>query len=154
MALQIVYRLIAIQNAKHPKQANIKTFDMVDDSFASRDAALTAIGWPNQSGKNPDVTIKQFMKSMNDTASIQKIMILPLLKDDVTNKVYLLDEVDETEYIQRMMSVKPKEVRDKESVLWHKELGNYELDIEENYEKREKRAASSSSSSTSTTVSG
>jgi hypothetical protein len=153
MALQIVYRLIAIQNAKRPKHANIKTFDMVDDSFASRDAALTAIGWPNQSGKNPDMTIKKFTKSMKDTASVEKIMILPLLKDDVTNKVYLLDEVDETDYIQRIMSVKPKEVRSKESALWHKEIGDNELDLEENYEKREKKSSSSSSTS-SASVSG
>ena len=152
MALKIVYRLIAIQNAKHPKHASIKTFDMTEDTMASRNAALTAIGWPNQSGKDPDVTIKKFTKSMRDTASVQKIMIFPLLIDDVSNKAYLLDELYTEDYIQRMMTVKPKEVHDKDRINWHKSVGDNELDIEESYEKIDK--LSSSSSSTSTTVSG
>jgi hypothetical protein len=159
MALKIVYRLIAIQNAKRPKDANIKTFDMTEDTFANRDAALTAIGWPNTSGKDPDVTIKKFTKSMKDTASVEKITVFPLLIDDVTNKAYMLREVDPADYLQYMISTNIKEIREKERILWHKDLGDRELDLEENYEKRDrieksKSATSVSASTTSTSISG
>jgi len=159
MALKIVYRLIAIQNAKRPKDANIKTFDMTEDTMANRNAALTAIGWPNQSNKDPDVTIKQFKKSMLETASVEKITVFPLLVDDVTNKAYMLREVDPEDYLQYMISTSIKEVRVKNRIRWHKDLGDLELDLEENYEKRDrieqsKSATSISASTTSTSISG
>jgi len=96
---------------------------------------------------------------MLETASVEKITVFPLLVDDVTNKAYMLREVDPEDYLQYMISTSIKEVRVKNRIRWHKDLGDLELDLEENYEKRDrieqsKSATSISASTTSTSISG
>lgn len=158
MALKIMYRLLAAQNAKRPVDANIKVYDMEADTYENRNAALTALGWPNNSNKDPDMTEKKFKEDMLKDHSVDKIAVIPILIDDVSGKVYELREVEEYDYSSMILSRKLKEVRQKDREIWNDELKGVDLDIRENYEIREevkknKEKESVSSSSTSTSVS-
>jgi hypothetical protein len=86
-------------------------------------------------------------------------MIIPLLVDDVSGKSYLLDEIDQDDYIPRIMGIRSKEIKKKDREIWDTLIGEKELDLEEMYEKREKHlkslastSVSASATSTSTSI--
>jgi hypothetical protein len=160
MALKIMYRLLVAQNAKRPTDANIKSYDMEADTYENRNAALLALGWSNNSGKDPDVTEKKFMQDMLKDNSVDRLTVLPVLIDDVSGKSYELQELDPQDYAPRLISRKTKEIKGKERELWVKSMKDVELDFKENYEiieenekKKSKSSTSISESATSTSVS-
>jgi hypothetical protein len=136
MSLKIKHKLIVIQNAKYPKDALVKSYNMDEDTFENRNLALASLGCPNLSGVDPDVTSEIFTKAMKETTNVEKMTVFTILVDEDTNKTYILSELEPEDYLRKTLTIKPKEVRAKERELWIKDHAKIELDLRENYQIR------------------
>jgi hypothetical protein len=97
MALEIVKRLIVV--TKQGNNSTSVSTDYVEDTYANRNAALKTLGFENTTGKDPDITKKQFTEDMLDLyPNIISIRIDDCIKDTVTSKYYYTFEIDPRKY--------------------------------------------------------